>query len=256
LSAAIDIEQAEGTIPSKARAEGPARIEADHLDLLRQIDTEIDKVSPEFSQLASTVRQFASRYLSGETPYGATIGVVSANPGEGRTTVSFELAGALADIYASVVLVELGTSQDALAMSAEMNLKVTSGLGEYLDGEAELEDIIQPTRKSNLSLITAGKIDQRASRLGATTQIRELLTILGKEFAIVIVDVPPLLANEESPALLGNLNGIVVVVAASTTTMDEVSNTLRLCDSIPVRGILLNRVSKRTPKWLASVVNV
>jgi hypothetical protein len=56
--------------------------------------------------------------------------------------------------------------------------------------------------------------------------------------------------------LLGNLNGIVVVVAASTTTMDEVSNTLRLCDSIPVRGILLNRVSKRTPKWLASVVNV
>lgn len=228
--------------------------EAEDLTLIREIESDINKVSPEFFQLTKSIRNFASRYLSSETPHKAVLGVISPRPGEGRTTVSLGLAGALAEIYSRVVMVEMETDEVAPTLCMEMNLGISKGLRDYLSEDVALEDVLLPTDKENLWFLPAGPVSHQASRLDATSRTRELLNRLSEDFDVVVVDLPPVLTSEEAPALLAAMDGVVLVVNAGSTTTDDVNRALELCASVPVRGVLLNKLHLRAPRWLASLI--
>ena len=225
------------------------------LSLLREIEAEIESVSPQFSQVTKSLRQFAGRYLSSETPHEALLGIVSPRQGEGRTTIAVGLAGALAEVYGSVVLVEMETEQVSPTLCTELNLGVTFGLRDYLEDRASLQEILLATSKDNFFLLPAGPVLQQFSRLDATARTRELLATLKQLFEVVVVDLPPALVSEETPALLPDFDGFVLVANAGSTTTDDVQRTIELCGPIPLRGVLLNQVRLRAPRWLASLLN-
>jgi len=245
------------TVNRNAMQGGQGRLahESRDLQLLREIEADIATMSPEFFEVSKALRNFAGRYLSGETPHRAVLGVVSPRPAEGRTTVALGLAGALAEIYSRVILVEMETDQIAPTLCTEMNLQVEKGLREYLAEDASLEEVLRPTEKENLWFLPAGPISQQTSQLNATTRTRELLSRLREEFEVVLVDLPPVLTSEEAPTLLADLDGVVLVVNAGTTRTDDVSRALALCSVVPVRGVLLNKLRLRAPRWLASLVS-
>jgi Mrp family chromosome partitioning ATPase len=151
-------------------------------------------------------------------------------------------------------MIEMETDQLGPTLCMEMNLGVRAGLREYLEDEADLEQILRPTAKENLWLLPAGPVTSQASRLNTTARTRDLFSILSETYDIVLVDLPPVLANEEAPALLTELDGIILIVTAGSTTSDEVERTLALCGSVPIRGVLLNQMHRRAPRWLASLV--
>jgi Mrp family chromosome partitioning ATPase len=228
--------------------------EARDLLLLKEIEADIDTVSPQFLQITKAIRSFAGRYLSSETPHRAVLGVVSPRPGEGRTTIALGLAGALAEIYSRVVLVEMETDEIAPTLCAEMKLGVEKGLRDYIEQDVSLDQVLRPTDKENLWFLPAGPVRHQASRLDATARTRALLSQLRQDFDVVLVDLPPVLTSEEAPALLAALDSVVLVINAGSTTSDDVTRALTLCASVPVRGVLLNRVRLRAPRWLASLV--
>jgi Mrp family chromosome partitioning ATPase len=221
---------------------------------MREIEAEAEKEAPGIAEVTKTIRHFAGRYLSGEDPHHAVIGVLSPKSGEGRTTISMVLASALAEIYSNVVLVELETDNSAMPLCREMNLGTKLGLKDYLNDEASLESVLWPTQKKNLSFLPAGPLRSQATRLDATTRIRELLAELSRKFEIVVVDLPPVLTSEEAPGLLVGLTGVVLVASAGSTTTDDVKQVLALCQPIPIKGVLLNRVRLHAPGWLASLL--
>ncbi len=225
------------------------------LSFLREVEAEIDVVSPQFSQITKEIRHFAGRYLSSETPQQALIGIVSPKQGEGRTTVALGLAGALAELYDSVVMVEMETEQVSPTLCTELDLSVSVGLRDCIEGRVSLEETLFATAKENFYLLPAGPVSQQFSRLDATVRTRELLQALRQRFAVVIVDLPPALVSEETPALLPEFDAFVLVANAGSTTTDDVQRTLDLCGPVPLRGVLLNQLRLRAPRWLASLVN-
>jgi Mrp family chromosome partitioning ATPase len=200
------------------------------------------------------LRQFAGRYLSAERPHEAVLGVASARHGEGRTTVALGLARSLAEIFSKVVLVEMEDDRGGPTLSQELGLSLHAGVGEYLKGDASLEDILRETGRENLKLVAAGRRAYPESRLESTGRMRTMLDSLREEFDVVVVDLPPLLENEQAPALMSQLDGVVLVVRAGRTMSEDVALTADLCGPVPVRGVLLNHLKYRTPRWLASLV--
>jgi hypothetical protein len=66
---------------------------------------------------------------------------------------------------------------------------------------------------------------------------------------------PAVLTNEGTPALIKELDNILLVVGANQTTSAEVEETIRLCGYIPVGGIFLNKLKYAAPDWLLSLAS-
>ena len=193
------------------------------LKILDEIDHDITKVSPRFAELSNSLRHFAANKLSDRQ--NIVIGVSSAGPGEGRTTVSLILASALADIRGNVLYVEM--SQPGRGSLQEETAYVPS---------AGLEGSCGAKRLSgNRSWYPAGRDQHPAKRhardgspsMQRITRLRSLLGVLRSTFNVTIVDLPPLLASEDAAGVIGSIHGIVMVVATGCTSLPERSKSRR-----------------------------
>ncbi|MEX1254756.1 MAG: CpsD/CapB family tyrosine-protein kinase [Dehalococcoidia bacterium] len=240
----------------RSRARKPALSASEERNqLLAEIKDDIAIACPEYADLAKTLRSFAARYLVKEEPQGLLLGVVSAESGEGRTTVSLGLAGALADMCANVVLIEMAAQQGSQpSFTEELGLSPSAGLAGVLQERASIEDVVQPTAKGNLWILPAGQNGKHDGRVLSPSATRALLAKLRGRYAVSLFDVPAVLEDEEAPSFVGQLDGAVLVVSAGKTTVDEVNATMALLGDVPLRGVLLNQVHEHAPRWLASLL--
>ncbi len=240
----------------RARSQKTLSAEEERKQLLAEIRDDIAVACPEYRELTQTLRNFAARHLVVEEPRGLLLGILSAAGGEGRTTVSLGLAGALADLCPNVVLVEMGQDADQPTLTEELGLSDSSGLAGVLQNGVSLEDVVQPTSKSNLWVLPAGQNGQQPGRLLGSSTTGVLLSKLRERYAVSLFDVPALLADDEAPAFIGQLDGAVLVVAAGRTTIDDVNEAAALLGEVPLRGVLLNRLHQYAPRWMASLLEV
>jgi receptor protein-tyrosine kinase len=206
---------------------------------------------PDYVHFETTLRQFVSRYLSNEKPFGTIVGIVSPNSGDGRTTVACALAAALAEVYSSVVLVEMA---EGGGLSRELLLPTGPGLLDYVTStDLEVETVLRKLRMENLWFLPIGAERPKAGNLDAVARTRSLLTELRDRFEITLVDLPPMMMSEDAPALVGHLDAAVLLADAGKTEMEDIARTVELCGKVPIRGLLLNRF-KEMPSWLSSLV--
>jgi Mrp family chromosome partitioning ATPase len=238
----------------RARRRAAISAEEQRSQLMAEIKDDIDVVCPQYKELAQTLRHFAARYLAPDDPKGALLGVVSATNGEGRTTVTLGLAGALADMCPNVALVEMGNAPGQPSLTEELGLTPGYGLAGLVSNGLSLEDVVQPTSKGNLWLLPAGQNGQRPARQAAKAATSALLAKLRERYAISLIDMPALLENEDAPGLVGQLDGAVLVVAAGQATTEQVAETVALLGDVPLRGVLLNQVHQHAPNWLTTVL--
>ncbi|HLF79269.1 MAG TPA: CpsD/CapB family tyrosine-protein kinase [Dehalococcoidia bacterium] len=200
--------------------------------------------------MTQAIRQFAASRLSSRRQ--VVLGVASPTPGEGCTTVALSLATALADIHGNVLYVEAERSSKE-TLQEEAGYVVSGGLCAYLRKEASLEDSILLTGKKGLSILPAGRETDGVSALERLTGLSSLFGTLRESFDVTVVDLPPLLTSEDSPALLSSLDGVVLVVSAGRSELADVKNSLSLCGPVQLEGIIVNRSVRKTPGWLASL---
>jgi len=221
---------------------------------LNLIKEDVTIASPKFSEFIACLRHFAGRHLSNEPHHDSVLGVVSPGRGEGRTTASLALARALAEIYPRVVLVEMEGLRGQPSLCAEMQIPFFGGLRSLLRGAGSLEDALWHTDTKNLWLLPFGASSYEINGLDATTRTREILASLRTMFDVVVVDMPPLLLDEKTPPIITHLSGLIFLVESGSTSVDDFSKSLSLCESVPIRGVLLNKTNLATPKWLASLL--
>jgi Mrp family chromosome partitioning ATPase len=229
----------------------PSPREQDHLRVLSEIRHEITSLCPKYVEFVHLIRRYTSTHLSSPGP--KVIGVVSANGAEGRTTVALGLASALSEIHGGVVFVEAENSGGD-TLQAQLAQPESLGLSGFLSNEVSLEHGLEPTAKNGLWLLPAGRFQNELTGLEAIAGIRSLLIGLREKFDAVVIDLPPFLLSEGSPALVSELDGVILVISAGQTTMSEVENTVRLCGTVPLKGVFLNRAVYKTPQWLASLL--
>lgn len=171
--------------------------------------------------------------------------VTSSLPGEGKSTLASNLATTIARSGQPVVVVDADMRRPHQV--ATFGLPDTAGLSDVLAGRVALRDVLQdPGLSPNLRVLAAGRTPPNPSELLGSRSMRELLVALS-ELALVIVDAPPLLPVTDAAVLSRSVDGVLLVVDARRTKVDQLGKALKSLQHAGGRltGVVLNRVPRR-----------
>ncbi|MDR1212943.1 MAG: polysaccharide biosynthesis tyrosine autokinase [Propionibacteriaceae bacterium] len=175
--------------------------------------------------------------------------VSSANPGEGKSTTTSNLAIALADSGARVVLIDCDFRRPALARY--MRIEGGAGLSDILVGRAEPVDVLQRWGGDNLFVLPAGRVPPNPSELLGSVMMQDLIGFLMKTFDYVLVDSPPLLVATDAVVLSKVADGVMLVAGYDSIRRPQLLaavNALAMVNS-RLLGTILTKVP---PKKIGS----
>lgn len=141
-----------------------------------------------------------------------TLLVTSTGPEEGKSTVSSNLGITLASSARRTVIVDSDFRKPR--MHKIFDLKNVKGMVELLVGEAEIEDVVQPTFIENLFVIPRGSLPPNPAELLDSDSLKEVVSKLREQFDFVIFDSPPVGTVIDASLLGGLVDGTILVVEA------------------------------------------
>lgn len=174
-----------------------------------------------------------------------TLIVTSAGPGEGKTLTSSNLAMGLArDVNQSVMLVDFDLQRSSVARTLGIDVDVKAGTGDYLMGNAEIEDIIYaPAGMQRIAVLPNREPIPNSSELLASPRAKRLIERLRtqSESSIVVFDMPPVLGCDDVLAFMPSVDAVLLVVAQGQTDRPALEKTIQLLGETNVIGIVLNK---------------
>ncbi len=182
------------------------------------------------------------RFVNIDDPVRSMI-VTSAEPGEGKSTVSTSIARALADTGEPVIIIDGDLRRPTIAKKFKIDSKV--GLTQVLAGQVELANAVRQFEDTQLFILPAGRIPPNPSELLGSEKMRQLVKELSHEF-IVIVDVPPVLPVTDATLMSTAVDGVVLVGSVGKTRKEnlaEAANSLRKVKA-NVLGVVINRAPR------------
>ncbi len=173
-----------------------------------------------------------------------TILVTSAGPGEGKSTVATNLAGALAQAGKKVLLID--TDLRRPRVHQYLGLGNRFGLSELFLGQGSLRDVTQVYEGPNntqFEVVTTGAIPPNPGELLSSERMKALLAEAAEIAGIVIIDSAPSLVAD-SQAISASADGVIIVVEAGRTHAEPVRAMLETLRRTQTRilGLVLNRM--------------
>ena len=181
-----------------------------------------------------------------ETPI-KTILLTSSVPSEGKTTISLNVAGSLAQMDKKVLLLDCDLRKPRIHNVFETDRY--PGLSDYLFSNASLEEITRKTKLDNLSVITSGTIPPNPSELLASKQMKEFLEKMKGIYDFIVIDSPPYISVTDAEILFRITDGTILVLRAGKTPADAFFRTcekLMKLDSHNFLGVVFNNFSYKS----------
>lgn len=173
--------------------------------------------------------------------------VTSALDQEGKTSVSLNLALALAMAGQRVVLVDADLRRRTIA--EHLGLESPRGLAELLANHGRVEGFLQRWVGNGLEVLPSGEPPMNPSELLASSRMRQIVAALRDRADVVIFDAPALLASSDATVLSDLADGALVVVRGGRTTRTQLQAALDRLNMVgaPTVGFVLNFAAKRGP---------
>lgn len=175
------------------------------------------------------------------------IGIISAIPDEGKSTIAINLANLIAVAGRSTLLIDADLRNPELTRG--MNGHGGRGLLEVIAGTARLAIATRDVPKSSLRFLPSvvqTRIPNTADLL-ASERMRALLTDARRDFNQVILDLPPVGALPDARAISPLVDALILVVSWGNTRFEVVAEALAnfgpAADKIV--GVVLNKVNFR-----------
>ena len=178
-------------------------------------------------------------------PDNRVVMLTSPTPGCGKTFVSSLLAAVMAQTSRNILLLDADMRLSYLA--GILKLENHTGLSSVLKGEVSPASAVQRFDQGGFDVITSGPFPDSPSELLMSMKFNELMVWARKEYDLVIVDTPPLLAVTDA-AIIGHSVGMSLLVArADHNNVKEILVARdRLTDcGVTVSSIILNGIGKR-----------
>ncbi len=190
-----------------------------------------------FRRLRSAVQFLAP--TAGEND-SLVIAISSAHPGEGKSTVSSNLAIAIAQGGTRVVLVSADMRRPTLERM--FGVATQPGLSDALAHNVETLEVVN-TPVENLFIVPSGTTPSNPSELLGSPSFAATVEQLREAAPIVIVDTPPVLATSDALSLSPHTDGFLIVVDSRATDTDDLLQVAAELDRSGSRllGGVLNR---------------
>lgn len=174
-----------------------------------------------------------------------TLLVTSPGVGEGKTLTASNLAVSLArDVNQSVMLVDLDLQRSTVAKYLGIDINIKAGVGDFLTGKAEIEDIVYtPTGMERIAIIPNRESIENSSDLLASPRMKDLAAWLQDQSdrSIIIFDMPPVLGCDDVLAFCPEVDTVLLVVAQGQTDRAALEKTLELLAETKLLGVVLNK---------------
>jgi len=172
--------------------------------------------------------------------------VTSTIPKEGKSSVSANLAGVLAQRKQNVLLLEGDLRQPVLAQ--QFGLGRLAGLGEWLQSGLRTASNIYHLGTLGFWLMPAGDRSANPIELMQAGRLSELMGQLGTMFDWIIVDSPPLLPLADTTVWARLTDGILLVAREGKTEKAQLQHGLEILKKSDLLGVVLNGCISPTVK--------
>ena len=172
-----------------------------------------------------------------------TIVVTSSIIGEGKSTVSGNLAYTLSQDGARVLVIDCDLRKPA--MHYNFFISNAEGLTDVLVGNCDLKSVIRKIEDS-LFLITVGTIPPNPSEVIGSKGMEDLIDRLSVNFDYIILDTPPILSVTDALPLAAKADATIMVVRARRTKEHMVKESYEKLLEVKanVIGTVLNECDK------------
>ncbi len=149
------------------------------------------------------------------------IAVSSPNPSEGKSTSAANLAIALAQTDAHVLLID-GDMRKPVQHKT-FKIKNAEGLSTLIIRKSTIEKSVKNNVIKNLDVLPSGPLPPNPSELLASDSFRKLLDRFSESYDYVIIDTPPVNVVSDAMVMKDAISGILLVLRYAETTYEELS---------------------------------
>lgn len=182
------------------------------------------------------------------------IGITSALPNEGKSTIAASLAQLLAHTGKRVIVVDCDLRNPSLSVSLSPN--ADAGIIEVLAGERSLEEAVCSDKKTNLTFLPVAKWATllHTSEILSADGTKKLFDKLRATYDCVIVDLPPLAPIVDVRATTQLIDCFILVIEWGRTTADVVQHALHTAPDVydALAGTVLNKTDMNAMKRYAN----
>jgi polysaccharide biosynthesis transport protein len=181
-----------------------------------------------------------SLLLSSKRLNTKAIMMTSPAPGDGKSTTISNLAISLAQAGKKVLLIDADLRRPMI-----QNLFGTSdhvGVADVVEGAVSLQDAVQACDQENLSLLTHGTRTSAPSELFETFEFAQMLEHARREYDIVFLDAPPVLAVTDPTIIASLADATLLTVQITKNGRRPVERAIEILSEVDVNvlGVIVN----------------
>ena len=189
------------------------------------------------------------RFASVDDPI-RTITVTSSIPNEGKSTVSINLAQAIATSGKSVLLVEADMRRRSLADM--LGVRSRGGLYSVLSEQVSIDQAIVETGQKNFYFLDAEPHIPNPADIIVSHRFAKLVKALSAKFQYVIFDAPPVGTFIDAAEIASLTDGTLFVVREDFTKREEALNAigqLKKSEKVKLIGTVMNYCETETSEY-------
>ncbi|ENQ2785603.1 tyrosine-protein kinase, partial [Klebsiella pneumoniae] len=126
-----------------------------------------------------------------------------------------------------------------------------NGLSEYLSGMSQITQVVKKIPAIGFDYISRGMVPPNPAELLMHHRFQELLSWAAKNYDLVIVDTPPILAVTDAAIIGGYVGTTLLVARFELNTAKEIEVSMKRFEQsgIHVKGCILNGVVKKASSY-------
>ncbi|WP_181890541.1 polysaccharide biosynthesis tyrosine autokinase [Raoultella planticola] len=175
--------------------------------------------------------------------------ISGASPNAGKTFISSNLAAVISQSGKRVLFID--TDMRKGYTHKIFNVSNDGGLSAYLSGKISIPDTIKSIDGFGFDFITRGMVPPNPAELLMHKRFDELVSWASKNYDLVILDTPPILAVTDA-AIIGNYADTTLLIARfELNTAKEIDVSIKRFEQsgVSVKGCILNGVVKKASSY-------
>lgn len=175
--------------------------------------------------------------------------ISGASPSIGKTFISVNLSVIIAQAGKKVLLIDMDMRRGHIhELLSNVKGSEQKGLSEVLSNQCTVHEALNTTNIDGLDFIKRGPVPPNPSELLMNESMLRLLQWAQKNYEIVILDTPPILAVTDAAIVSRHVGTSFLVSRFDTTTLKEVQLSIYRFEQngAEIKGVIINGVTKKS----------